>query len=571
MMKRRELVGAYARGLYRACGVEGVQDRPLVGIANSWNELVPGHVHLNQVAEAVKDGVRAAGGVPLTFNTIALCDGICQGHGMHAVLPSREVIAASVELTARAYSFDGLVCLASCDKIVPGMLMAAARLDLPTLFVTGGLMTEGHWHGQRVVTSDVKEAIGRARRGEITLQELREIERAACPGPGVCNMMGTANTMCVVVEAAGLSLPGNATLDAMSSIDTVGLVGPAESLDAAEAPSHDVNPELLALARSAGEQAVRAQAAEVTFRDVVKPETLRNLVAVVQAIGGSTNLVLHLLALASELGYPMALDDWDRIGRETPLLARFKPASPHSVSDFGRAGGVLTLLKELSPLLELSGPTAYGRTLEHVAAAAPERRQAQIIHSLDDPLAPAGGIVVLRGNLAPDGAVVKASGVHPAMMRHTGPARVFDCEEAAQECLLGARVHPGDVLVVRYEGPRGGPGMRELSLPAAILVGMGLGDSVAMVTDGRFSGATRGPCVGHVCPEAALGGPLAALRDGDVIEIDIPGRVLNVRLSDAELRARLDEWVSPPKQNPPGFLRLYADRVGPASRGAVLE
>jgi dihydroxy-acid dehydratase len=551
-MKRRELVGAYARGLYHACGVDDVEDKPLVGIANSWNDLVPGHVHLNQVAEAVKEGVRAAGGVPLAFNTIALCDGICQGQGMHAVLPSRDVIAASVELTARAYGFDALVCLASCDKIIPGMLMAAARLDLPTIFVTGGLMAEGQWQGQRVVTSDVKEAIGRANRGEITPDELYEIERAACPSPGVCNMMGTANTMCVVVEAAGLSLPGNATIAAT------------------ELASCDVNPDLLALAATAGRHAVECMADGVTFRSVVASTTLRNLVAVVQAIGGSTNLVLHLMALATELGYQMTLDDWDRIGQETPLLAKFKPASPYSVSDFGRAGGVPALLKVLSSLLDLNMPTVHGSTLAQVAAQA-EVRRPEIIRPLDDPLAPKGGIVVLRGNLAPEGAMVKASGVHPTMMRHVGPARVFDCEKDVQDCLLGGRVHPGDVLVVRYEGPRGGPGMRELSLPAAILVGMGLADSVAMVTDGRFSGATRGPCVGHICPEAALGGPLAAVHDGDVIEIDIPQRVLNVRLSEDELRARLDEWVSPSKEIPPGFLRLYADHVGPASQGAVLR
>jgi dihydroxy-acid dehydratase len=551
-MKRRELAGAYARGLYHACGVDNVEDRPLVGIANSWNDLVPGHVHLNRVAEAVKDGVRQAGGIPLAFNTIALCDGICQGQGMHAVLPSRDVIAASVELTARAYGFDALVCLASCDKILPGMLMAAARLDRPTIFITGGLMAEGEWQGQRVITSDVKEAIGRANRGEITLDELHEIERAACPGRGVCNFMGTANTMCVVVEAAGLSLPGNATMEATNP------------------STGDVSPDLLALASAAGRHAVEGLADGVTFGDVVTPATLYNLVSVVQAIGGSTNLVLHLGALATELGFDLALDDWDRLGRKTPLLARFKPASPHPVSDFGRAGGVPALLKQLAPLLELSGPTAYGSTLVQVAAQATVR-QPDIIRPLDNPLAPRGGIVVLQGNLAPEGAVVKASGVHPSMMHHAGPARVFDCEEDVQECLLGGRVHPGDVLVVRYEGPRGGPGMRELSLPAAILVGMGLAESVAMVTDGRFSGGTWGPCVGHVCPEAALGGPLAALRDGDVIEIDIPNRRLNAHLSDDELQARLKEWTPPAKEIPPGFLRLYARSVGPASRGAVFS
>jgi len=551
MKKQRELAGAYARGLYHACGVEDAEHSSLIGIANSTNDLVPGHIHLSQVAAAVKDGVRAAGGIPLEFSTIALCDGICQGQGMHAVLPSRDVVAASVELTTRAYGFDALVCLASCDKIVPGMLMAAARLDLPTIFVTGGLMAEGKWQGRRVVTSDVKEAIGRANRGDITPDELHEIERAACPGPGVCNMMGTANTMCTVVEAAGLSLPGNATLAAT------------------EAGTHDASPDLLVLASEAGRYVVERLADGITFRDVVTLATLRNLVAIVQAIGGSTNLVLHLMALATELGYELTLDDWDRIGQEIPLVAKFKPASSHSVSDFGHAGGVPALLKVLAPLLDLSSPTAYGSTLAQVAAQA-EVHRPDVIRPLSDPLAPTGGIVVLRGNLAPEGAVVKASGVHPAMMRHVGPARVFDCEEDVQECLLGGLVRPGDVLVVRYEGPRGGPGMRELSLPAAILVGMGLADSVAMITDGRFSGATRGPCVGHVCPEAALGGPLAALCDGDVIEIDIPNRRLNVSLSDRELRTRLKDWSPPTKDIPPGFLRLYAECVGPANQGAVV-
>ena len=550
-MKRRELTGAYARGLYHACGVNGVEGRPLVGIANSWSQMVPGHLHLDRLAEAVADGVRAAGGTPRIFNTMALCDGICQGAGMHTVLPSRDVVAASVELTARAYGFDALVCLASCDKIVPGMLMAAARLDLPTIFVTGGLMSEGTWRGTRVVTSDVKEAIGRANRGEITLDELGEIERAACCGPGICNMMGTANTACVVVEAAGLSLPGNATIAATSS------------------SSHEVNPDLLSLAVEAGRRVLDAAVAGLTFCDVVTMSTLHNAMAVVQAIGGSTNLVVHLAALATELGHALALDDWDRIGQRTPLLAKFKPASPYTVSDFGRAGGVGALLKRLGPALDLDVPTAYGPVLSQVAARA-QVLDPEVIRSPDDPLSPVGGIAVLRGNLAPDGAVIKASGVDPVMMHHVGPARVYDSEEDVQAGLLGGRVQPGDVLVVRYEGPRGGPGMRELSLPAAILVGMGLSDSVAMVTDGRFSGATRGPCVGHVCPEAALGGPLAALRDGDVIEIDVPGRSIDVRLSEAELGARLAAWTPPAKEIPPGFLRLYADRVGPASRGAVL-
>jgi dihydroxy-acid dehydratase len=552
MMAKREIIGAYARGLYHACGVDDLDGKPLVGIANSWNELNPGHIHLNWLTRAVKDGVQEAGGIPLSFNTIALCDGICQGAGMHAVLPSREVIAASVELTARAYHLDALVCVASCDKIIPGMLMAAARLDLPTIFVTGGLMAEGNWQGQRVVACDVKEAIGRTNRGEITQADLAEIERAAFPGPGVCNMMGTANTMGVIVEAAGLSLPGNATLAAMGSA------------------TDGVNPELQRFAVEAGKRVLEIFEAGISFCDVVTEATVQNMVRVVQAIGGSTNLVLHLGALANALGQTLTLDDWDKIGRETPQVARFKPASEYTVSDFGRAGGVPALLQVLEPILDLSGPTCYGFTLSQVAFQV-ESKRSEIIRTLKDPLAPEGAIAILHGNLAPDGAVVKVSGMHPAMMHHVGPARVFECEEDVQTCLLEDLVQPGDVLVVRNEGPRGGPGMRELSLPAAILVGMGLGDTVAMITDGRFSGATRGACVGHICPEAALGGPLAVVRDGDLIEIDIPGRTLELRLSEREIQNRLSDWTQPSKDIPVGFLRLYAEYANPASRGAGLQ
>ena len=412
-------------------------------------------------------------------------------------------------------------------------------------------MAEGQWDGERLVTSDVKEAIGRANRGEITRQQLHEIEFAACPGPGVCNMLGTANTSCVVVEAAGLSLPSNATVEAM---------------DGATAA---VNPTLLSLAKEAGRQILATAKSGITFREVLSETRLRNLVAIVQAIGGSTNMVLHLGALAAELGYDLELRDWDRIGLETPMLAKFKPASAYTVSDFGSAGGVPALLKQLSSLLDLEGVTSYSHSLAEVAARAQVSRP-EVIRSLDDPLAESGGIVVLFGNLAPEGAVVKASGVAPQMMRHAGPARIFDSEEGVKGCLLGGRVHEGDVLVVRYEGPRGGPGMRELSLPAAILMGMGLGNSVAMITDGRFSGATHGPCVGHICPEAVLGGPLAALMDGDLIEIDIPKRSLNVDLSEAELRARMVGWQPPLKEIPSGFMRLYVERVGPASKGAIL-
>ena len=547
-----DATGAYRRALLRACGAEISGNGPTVGIANSWNELVPGHAHLNRVAAVVKSAVADVGGLPREFGTIALCDGICQGGGMHSVLASREVIAASVELTCRAYEFDALVCLASCDKIIPGMLLAAARLNLPTIFVTGGLMAAGQWQGNVVVASDVKEAIGRFRREEISRSDMDMLEHAACPGPGTCNMMGTASTMAVLLEVAGLSLPGNSTIHALRR------------------DSATLSDALTTIAALAGRHAVRLANSGPRFRDVVSARTMPNMARVVQAIGGSTNAVLHIAALATELAVPFSLADWDHIGRQTPLIARFKPASELPVSELGRVGGVPAILRVLSPLLDLTGITAYGSTLAQVADAAPVA-DGHVIRPLDRPIAPTGGIAVLSGNLAPGGAVVKTSGVDARMLRHTGPVRVFNCEEEVLQCLLEDRVRAGDVLVVRYEGPRGGPGMRELSLPAAVLVGMGLADSVAMITDGRFSGASRGPCVGHVCPEAAVGGPLAALRDGDIIEIDIPRRQLNVLLEATDLEGRLTAWSPPTKEIPPGFLRIYAANVGPANEGAVLS
>jgi dihydroxy-acid dehydratase len=425
------------------------------------------------------------------------------------------------------------------------MLLAAARLDLPTIFVTGGLMAEGEWHGENLVASDVKEAIGRTNRGEFTSEELRQIEVSACPGAGICNMMGTANTMSVIVEAMGLSLPGNATI-------------------AATGPGGIINPDLFDIARAAGRFIVNGKS---TFRDIVTRSRLLNAIAVVQAIGGSTNAVLHLNALAGELSISLGFDDWERIGQSTPLLARFKPASNYTVSDFGRAGGVSGLLNALSLTLELGGETAYGQPYKSIVQSGVVLDH-EIIRPAKSPLSPSGGIVILRGNLAPNGAVVKSSGVSPNMLRHVGPARVFDCEEDVQEALLGNRVNPGDVLVVRYEGPRGGPGMRELSLPAATLVGMGLANSVAMITDGRFSGATRGPCVGYICPEAAIGGPLAAVLEGDLIEIDVPNQSLEIQLSDEELVNRLAKWKPPEKEIPMGFLRRYVRGVGQADSGA---
>ena len=539
------LTGAYPRALYRAMGAtEADFDKPLIAIANSWTELNPGHAHLRRLAERVKVGVWAAGGFPVEFNTIAPCDGIAQGEGMHCVLPAREVIAASVELMVRANRCDGLVCLASCDKVLPGMLMAAARLDLPTIFLPGGPMLPYQAEDQSWVLCDVKEAMGRLRTGEIGEKEFARIERYACASEGSCSMMGTAGTMSCLVEAMGLALPGSATVAAVEARRS-------------------------RLARVTGERIVALVHEGLRFRNIVGERTLENAIRVLMALGGSTNVLLHLPALASELELSLPLREFDRLGRETPLLARFKPASPLTLQDFDRAGGVLALMSELAPLLHLEVQTVWGSALAAVLSPS-ATRDSQVIRPLYDPLAPEGGIAVLFGTLAPRGAVVKQSAVDPRMLCHEGPARVFEKEEEVRDHLLEGEVRPGDVLVIRYEGPRGGPGMREMSIPAGLLQGMRLGDKVAMVTDGRYSGATRGPCIGHVCPEAAAGGPIAIVHDGDPISIDIPARRLDLLLPAEEIARRMAEW-SPPERELRGFLRLYAEWVSGADEGAVLR
>ena len=505
------LPGAYPRALYRAMGYQDADfGRPLIGIVNSWSEVNPGHFHLRALAEWVKQGVREAGGTPAEFNTVAPCDGIAQGKGMHYVLPLRDIIAASIELMVGANQFDGLIMLCNCDKVVPGMLMAAARLDLPTLFVTGGPMLSGMLGDQEVMTSDVKEGMGRLKAGKLSEQEFYAIESHACPGPGACNFMGTANTMTCVTEAIGLSLPGCATLPAL-------------------------NPARQDLCLNSGKKIVDLVHQGCTARLMLTRQSLENAIRVVLALGGSSNAVLHIVAIAHAAQVDIGLDVFDELSRQTPQIGRFKPASPFTVIDLDKAGGIPAVLNILSPLLNLDLPTVSGETIRQQASLGKTSRP-DVLHPLGSPLSPEGGIAILRGNLAPNGAVVKHSGVVDQMMRHTGPARVFECEEALQDSLQSQMIQPGDVLVIRNEGPRGGPGMRELSIPAAMLTGMGLNDSVAMVTDGRFSGATRGPCIGHVAPEAFVGGPIAIVHDGDPIEIDIPGR--SVEFTDFSRRAR---------------------------------
>jgi len=536
----------YARALYRPMGFTDADFRkPLVAIVNSWSELVAGHAHLRRLSAAVREGIAAAGGMPVEFNTIAACDGICQGPGMHYILPSRDVIAYSAELMLKAHRFQGAVMISSCDKITPGFLMAGAWCNLPTVFVTGGYMPQARVGGQVIGTSDVKEAMGRRKAARISDEELYEIEAHTCQTTGICNMMGTANTMAVVAEALGFSLPGNATTVA---------TGPA----------------IDELARAAGERAVGLVREARAFLDVLTPASLENAIRVGISIGGSTNMVLHLLALAEAAGLELSLDDFGRLSRETPLLGKFKPASNYFMEDFERAGGVRTVLKELGDLVHGECRGVTGRTLAEELSAA-ENGDPQVIRPRSQPLSPQGGLAVLRGSLAPEGSVVKSSGIEPGMLVHQGPAVVFDSEEEVRDHLLNRKVEPGSVLVIRYEGPRGGPGMRELSIPAALLVGMGLGNSVAMVSDGRYSGATRGPCIGHVAPEAADGGPIALVQDGDLVSIDVPAGRLDLLVPEEELARRRAAWSPAPPKAKGGFLDLYRRLVSSASRGAYLR
>ena len=540
------VAGAYPRALYRAAGYSDEDfHRPLIGIANSWTEAVPGHLHLRQLATWVKEGVRQAGGMPVEFNTIAACDGIAQGEGMHAILPMREIIAASIELMVKANRFDGLVLLGSCDKIIPAMLMAAARLDIPALMVAGGPMADGQLHGKKIILSDVKEAMGRFKAGAITQETFTEIECAACPGPGACSFLGTANTMACVAEALGLTLPGCATL-------------------AAEAPQRQQ------LCIESGHVILNLVNKDISARRMITPESLKNAARVVIALGGSTNATLHLPAIAREAGQQFTLSDFDRLSQETPLIGKFRPASPFTVNDLHTAGGIPTVLRILEPLLHTDVPTVSGVPLSEIAANASDP-DGEVLRPLDHPLAAEGGLGVLYGNLAPRGAVIKTSGVAPAMMQFRGPARVFENEEGVRQALETQHIQTGDVLVVRNEGPRGGPGMRELSIPAAVLIGLGLGESVAMITDGRFSGATRGPCIGHISPEAAIGGPLAIVQDGDEIDIDIPNRRLELCVSPQEISHRLENLPSKQEKPASGFLALYRRLVSQADEGAILR
>jgi dihydroxy-acid dehydratase len=521
--------------------------KPLVAIVNSWTEVVPGHVHLRALGELVKEGVREAGGNPLEFDTIALCDGLAQGHvGMGFSLPSRETIADTVEIMIEGHRFDAMVMLSSCDKIEPAHLMAALRINIPTVMLTGGPMEGGRYQEHSDITlSTMREFAGQVKIGKLTREELTEIEKAALPGPGSCSMMGTANTMGCLIEALGMSPTGCATMLA-------------------------VDPRRPALAREAGRLVIQCLRRGLTPRQVVTRRAIENAMAVDMALGGSTNSVLHLLAIAHEAGLPLALDEFDVMSRRVPHLCNVKPSGSYAVGRMDEAGGIPALLQELAPFLYLDGPTVTGKTLrENIAGAVVTNRD--LIRPLSHPLHPEGGLAILRGSLAPDGAVVKQSGVRfQRMLAHRGPARVFENMEEAVRAFMADVVKPGEVVVVRYEGPKGGPGMREMHQITSIMVGMGMDEHCGLVTDGRFSGSTRGPCIGHISPEAVEGGPIALVQDGDPIEYDIPNRRLDLLVPADEMVQRRAAW-KPPKRELRGILARYARLAESASKGAVLR
>ncbi|MBO8129137.1 MAG: dihydroxy-acid dehydratase [Peptococcaceae bacterium] len=546
---KKGLEKAPHRSLFKALGFTDEElERPLIGIVNSENEIVPGHLHLGELAEAVKAGVRMAGGVPVSFGSIAVCDGIAMNHeGMKYSLASREIIADSVEIMARAHALDGLVFVTACDKVVPGMLMAAARLDLPCIFVSGGPMLAGKFGGRRVSLVNMFEAVGAVKAGRMSEDDLAGMENCACPGCGSCAGMFTANSMNCLTEALGMALPGNGTIPAVSAARR-------------------------RLAKKAGMQVMELVKAGLRPSQVLTTDAFANALAVDMALGCSTNTVLHLPAVAYEAGVKIDLALIDEISARTPNLCRLSPAGPYYLEDLDEAGGIPAVMAELAKkgLLKLDLPTVTGRTVgENIAGK--EILRWDVIRSADDPYSPSGGLAILKGNLAPDGAVVKASAVAPEMMVHRGPARVFDSEEEAVKAILGGEITKGSVVVIRYEGPKGGPGMREMLTPTASLAGMGLDKDVALLTDGRFSGASRGASIGHISPEAQEGGPVAVLQDGDIIEIDIPNRKLNVALSSEEIERRLAAWRPPEPKIKKGYLGRYARTVSSASEGAVIR
>jgi len=548
---KKGLERAPHRGLMRACGLTDADiDKPFIAVANSFCEIVPGHVHLDQVARTVKDAIRQAGGVPFEFNTIAVCDGIAMGHGgMRYSLASREIIADAVETMVRAHCFDGMVCIPNCDKVVPGMLMAAMRLNIPTVFVSGGPMAAGKTaDGRTVDLISIFEGVAAHNAGTMTAEELHELECTGCPSQGSCSGMFTANSMNCLCEAIGMALPGNGTILA-------------------------TDPRRQALYEQAGAQIVELVRRGLRPLDIVTREALDNAFVLDMAMGGSTNTVLHTLAIAHEAGIEYDLERINAISGRCPNICKVSPSSHWHVEDVDAAGGISAILKEISKiegLLHGDCMTVSGVTLgERIAGAT--IRNPECIRSVEGPYSPTGGLAILRGNLAPNGAVVKSAGVAESMLTHSGPAVIFESQEEACEGILGGKVKAGDVVVIRYEGPKGGPGMQEMLSPTSYIMGAGLGESVALITDGRFSGGTRGACIGHVSPEAAVGGPIGLVEPGDVITVDIPNHTLRLEVDDAELARRKAQWRPREPRVKTGCLAKYAAMATSADTGAVLK
>jgi dihydroxy-acid dehydratase len=545
---KKGLERAPHRSLFKALGLTDQEiERPMIGIANSANEVIPGHLHLHQLSDAVKAGIRMAGGTPLEFFTIGICDGIIMGHeGMKYSLSSRELIADSVESMAMAYPFDGLVLIPNCDKIIPGMMMAAARLNIPTILLSGGPMLAGEFQGREIDLATVFEAVGKVKTGGMTFNELKEMEGCACPGVGSCAGMFTANSMNCLSEALGLALPYNGTIPAIFA-------------------------DRIRLAKESGIQIMKLVKKDLRPSRILTKKAFENAITVDLAFGGSTNTSLHLPAIANEAGIKLSLQTFNKISDRTPHLCNMSPGGPYHLQDLHRAGGIPALMAELSrkKMIHTDALTVTGKTLRENLKGK-KSLNSEVIRPLHRPYHPTGGLAVLFGNLAPQGAVVKQSAVDETMLRHRGPARVFDSEEKAIKVILDGKIKRGEVIVIRYEGPKGGPGMREMLAPTSAIVGVGRDRDVALLTDGRFSGASRGAAIGHISPEAAEGGPIALVKNGDQIEIDIPGRKLNLLISKDELKKRLSKW-KPPRKKLKGYLKRYARLVTSANTGATLE
>ena len=545
---KKGLQRAPHRSLLRACGVKDEDmDRPFIGVANSFTDIVPGHVHLNSLAQAVKLGIKNAGGVAFEFNTMAICDGIAMNHeGMRYSLASREIVADTVESMAMAHQFDGLVLIPTCDKIVPGMLMAAARLDIPSIVVTGGPMIPGQFKGKSVDLIHVYEAVGAVSAGKMSEEDIYDLERCACPGPGSCAGLFTANTMACITEAIGMSLPYCAT-------------------------THAVDNKKILLARESGEKILELVKNDITPSKIMTQKAFENAVAIDLALGGSTNTTLHLPAIGYELldkGIVVNLDLFDDLSRKIPHITSIRPSGVNSMLDLDKAGGIPGVLKSLESKLAMDVLTCTNKSLaENIKDS--KILDPTVIRSLDNPIHPEGGIAVLKGNLAPKGSVIKQGAVDPDMMFHEGPAKVYNSEEESVEAIFNGEVKEGDVLVIRYEGPKGGPGMREMLNPTSAISGMEI-KSVALITDGRFSGGTRGPCVGHVSPEAMAGGPISAVKNGDIIKIDIPNRILELKLTDEEIKNRIKKVVKP-ERKVKGSLARYMKLATSADEGAILR